>query len=1160
MKILKRLLFFGLALFCCLIGFLVFLVGSESGLHTLLRLGKPLSADLVTIGSASGTLLGPLTLNNVRYHDGVNTVSVSRFHLDWQPGMLLKKQLVLDTFAADTIDVRTGTTEHSSPESESPSVTLPIFSLPLDILLKQLKINDLTLHISDSAAQHIDHIGLRQFSVRKDKFRLQALTVQSQENLLKLQAALQTNAIYPIEAALSVHLALPEYAPIDTKLDLSGPLNTLKLHAEVQGPAEVKMQGTLNDLLTAPTWTATLKSDLIALATINQTWPQEEIRNLHFEGQGTFSSYQGTLQATTTVPGSPAPLSIDTVLLGGTNGLQLTKMEAAQDKAQLSLQGTLKWSPALSWKAELKGQDLDPSAFLADWPGNLATSLSTQGTLDKELQLQVQLHALNGTLRSYPLHGKGSMVLEGEKLEVPRLSLQSGSSQLLIRGTSSPKLDLKVDLNSTNLAELLPKSTGAVHAQGQLTGSLKKPLLDLRVNGQDIDFQDMYIGQITATAQGELAPQGAIKAEISLAKADLAGTELDSSRVSLNGSLLKHQLRLTAQNSDLQTGLELSGSYREGIWQGHVQNTFIDQVYWGKWQQKSPSRLMASSQEAKLSSFCLGSSSDSSICLQGAWQGSNQRWEVTSTLTALPLPALAKTLDAPWPVQGTVNTFIEAQGSAAKLRKAAFQANTDGLVVTAPLPDGSEQKLTWNTNTLKATYAENLLRCNLLSEINKENSVQFNLRQKSANPLTDLMTQPLQATIDINLQDLQLLTALTQQAVIPSGTLQGTWKIQGLLNKPNITGQLALNEGKAEIPPLGITLDPLELSLNGQGHTIQLQTLAHSGAGELEATTSVDLLQGGKQTVDVQLRGKDFHAASLPGVDLTVSPDLAMHVSDQAIKVQGAVDIPKAKLSSIDFDQATAPSSDVVIVDEGPLAPAAPQPLYIDLAISTGKEVKVDAFGLRANIEGNLHIDGQPGRPMIGTGTLAVNDGTFTLYGKRLNIDVGRVLYTASPLDNPGIELRSERKTDEATTGVTVEGFLQHPEISFYSTPAMQQAAIIQNMLQDTAIGGETRDDIGSVGTVAEKVGLGGLVPYLRSLKKFSMIDEIKIEDGNEDEDKSLVLGSWLTPDLYVSYGKSLGEDASSFTTKLNLGHGFSLLTETSAEASGSDIKFEFEH
>ncbi|MBM9616251.1 translocation/assembly module TamB domain-containing protein [Desulfobulbus rhabdoformis] len=1160
MRILKRLLLATVAVFCCLIGFLAFLVSSETGLHTLLKLTQPFTATMVSIGSASGSLLGPLTLNKVQYNDGINTVTVDRFRLDWQPGKLFKKQLILTSLAADAIDMRTGKTENEKPEPQSVTATLPAFSLPIDIQLKQLDINDLSLHLNGAAPQHIDHVGLRQLSARGDQFRLAALNVKAQENILKLKAALRTNTTYPIEAALTAHLVLPEFAPIDTKLELTGPLNNLKLRADLLQPAMIELDGSLNDLLSAPRWTAALHSERIALAAINKTWPQEEIKDLHFQGKGTFTTYEGTLQAKTTVPGAPALLQFDTALAGNTEGVQITRMKAVQDKAQLALQGELKWSPALSWKAELQGQKIDPSAFLAEWPGNFSTNLSTQGTLDRELQMQLQLHALNGTLRGYPLQGKGSMRLQGDQLELPNLSLKSGTSRLHIQGTSSPKLDLNLDIDSPNLAELLPQASGTLKAKAQLTGSLKKPNLDLRLNGQDIEYQDMLIGHVEATANGLITQEGALKAKVTLAQADLAGTELDSSVLSLNGTLKKHQLHFEAQNSDLQTGLELVGGYRQGTWQGNLQNAYVNNERWDQWQQKTPSSLLASSQEAKLTQTCLATSSESSICLQGEWRGSNQHWKVTSTVTTLPLPALAGTLNAPWPVEGSLNTFLEAQGNAAQIRQATLRADTDGLVVTAPLPDGTEQELAWTTNTFKASYADNLLSGTLLSRINKENGVQLNLRQKTANPVADLMTQPLQATLDIDLQDLQLLTALTQQAVIPEGALQGRWTMQGLIKEPNFSGQIVLKEGKAEIPPLGITLSPLELTLKGKGQKIQLQALAHSGTGELQADTTVDLLQTGSQTINVLLEGENFHAASLPGMDLTVSPDLQVHVSDQEIKVQGGVDIPQAKLSSIDFDQATAPSSDVVIVDEGPLAPAAPQPLYLDLAISIGKEVKIDAFGLRANIEGNLHIDGQPGRPMIGTGTLAVNDGTFTLYGKRLNIDVGRVLYTASPLDNPGIELRSERKTEKATTGLTVEGFLQHPEISFYSTPAMQQAAIIQTMLQDTAIGGETRDDIGSVGTVAEKIGMGGLVPYLRSLKKFSMIDEIKIEDGDDDEDQSLVLGSWLTPDLYVSYGKSLGEDASSFNTKLNLGHGFSLLTETGAESSGSDIKFEFEH
>ena len=74
------------------------------------------------------------------------------------------------------------------------------------------------------------------------------------------------------------------------------------------------------------------------------------------------------------------------------------------------------------------------------------------------------------------------------------------------------------------------------------------------------------------------------------------------------------------------------------------------------------------------------------------------------------------------------------------------------------------------------------------------------------------------------------------------------------------------------------------------------------------------------------------------------------------------------------------------------------------------------------------------------------------------------------------------------------------------------------------------------------------------------MIDEIKMETGENDQDVSLVFGTWLTPDLYVSYGKDLIKESGLFATRFNLGKGFSLTTETGASQSGGDIKYEFEH
>ena len=124
----------------------------------------------------------------------------------------------------------------------------------------------------------------------------------------------------------------------------------------------------------------------------------------------------------------------------------------------------------------------------------------------------------------------------------------------------------------------------------------------------------------------------------------------------------------------------------------------------------------------------------------------------------------------------------------------------------------------------------------------------------------------------------------------------------------------------------------------------------------------------------------------------------------------------------------------------------------------------------------------------------------------------------------------------------------------------MEQSAIISNLLKNTAIGGETRQDTGFIGKAATQTGLGGIVPYLQSLKKLSMIDEIKLETGTNFDSFSLVFGSWLTPKFYVSYGKNLLKESGSFNSRYTLGNGFYFITETGSSQSGGDLKYEFEN
>ena len=140
-----------------------------------------------------------------------------------------------------------------------------------------------------------------------------------------------------------------------------------------------------------------------------------------------------------------------------------------------------------------------------------------------------------------------------------------------------------------------------------------------------------------------------------------------------------------------------------------------------------------------------------------------------------------------------------------------------------------------------------------------------------------------------------------------------------------------------------------------------------------------------------------------------------------------------------------------------------------------------------------------------------------------------------------------------------VDGFLKAPRVNLYSRPVMEQSAIVSHLIEDVnSLGGSTRSDTGLIGDTAKKLGMGGLVPYLEGIKQISMIDDIKLD--RDSDSTSLVFGSWITKDFYVSYGKSLTGEGATFTTRYTLGKGFVMETGSGETQSSGDIKYEFEH
>jgi len=1132
-----------------------FLAGTEAGLQYLVLLSNRLTANLLTIGSASGVLFGTPQFRDIRYADGIDTVTIETVRLTWEPTQLLGGRIHILTMSGAGIQVLLG-------KSVTETVLSP-FSLPGSLSIDTVTAEKIAIFSNREEVWRLRTGTINNLSYQGQTLGVAELALASETITIRARGHLLTNTGYPLQLTMESHVHPEGYEPIAVRGVVTGPLNELRIEADTQSPFPVHLSGRLNNLLGMTTWQARLESPEVALTGIHRQWPEQRFTEAVVDGQGTLESYALHLHALAGLPHLKEFGDLTAEIQGDADGLRVHTLHLTHGATTFSAKGSLAWTPAFSWQAEVNGTHLDPALFFADWPGDFTGALTTSGQLTAHgLDASLLLPSLQGTLRSFPLTGNGEIHVEGNRLHIPHVLLKSGGSSLRINGEAAEAIDLSLHLDSNNLAELWPGTRGKINVQGRVTGKPEKPQADFTLIGNDIGTGENSVQKMTMAAKASLTRGGIFDASMRAERLQLGPTAIDVSRLQAKGSLPEHSLEFESQHREFSTGFTLQGAFKDTLWQGVLSRGHFTSRQYGDWRQRQPTSLAVSTEMADVKPLCLTSSASGSLCINGSWQASANTWQLHGVAAALPLELLQAGSKPPWPLTGQFNADLDLTGQHSRILSAKLAADSKGMHLRIPLTDGGFHQVDWKKNNLHATYTGNRLQTILESELTDNSMIhtEFVCASSQLSP-ESILRAPMNGSIQFRIQDLSPLTVLTDQMVHLSGALLGQFMVSGTPAAPLLNGQMELANGQAEIPPLGITLSPLLIKVTGDAKGARLLATAHSGKGFLRAESDLHVSQLISGPHTIHFSGDSFKAALLPGLDLDISPELVLIFGQQQTEARGTVTIPRARITSIDFHNATAPSNDIVVIDEvESSSAAAPLPLVMDITLIAGQDVQVDAYGLRGNIIGTLAVQGQPGRPQVGRGTLSVHKGSFTVYGRRLNIDLGRLLFAGGPLTNPGIELRSEKKGEKVTTGVIIDGFLQRPEMHFYSSPSMEQSAIMANLLESTAIGGETRQDTGFLGTAVSKMGLGGMVPYLQGMKKMTMIDEIKLETGDDYDSLSLVFGSWLTPNFYVSYGKDLVKESGSFNTRYTLGKGFSFLTETGASHSGGDIKYEFEH
>jgi translocation and assembly module TamB len=808
-----------------------------------------------------------------------------------------------------------------------------------------------------------------------------------------------------------------------------------------------------------------------------------------------------------------------------------------------SVRGAVAWAPRPSWSVAGQLTGINPQPLRADLPGSVSGSLSVSGRgFDPQGDFALTVGNLSGKLRGARVSGGGSMSRSAGTLSFDQVRVAAGGTSLALDGRAGTQLDLRYTLASTDLSLFLPGSHGQLDSSGMVRGRGAEPALVASAHGRALSYAGLSAERLDADVDFDSGdPQHATKVDARIAKLSYAGHVVESAALTLSGPAADSRAHLEAHASGLALSADAAGAFTHQLFQGQLTTLTLKGRDALDLALERPVGLDAGAQRLRLEWLCL-KGTPGAVCADADW--SPPHWSATLESNQLPLSVLTAGITPAVQYQGTVDLVVRAAGGAGIPATGTLRAQLADAVLSHLLVSKKVEHTRIGSGTITASATPANINVTAVLEDGEVGTLRGRLdAQRTSERWQEL---PLSGEMHAETSDLGLLTLYFPDIDRAAGQLKADVTLAGTLGTPLMNGALKLSGGELDLYQvnLGLRQMTLDARLNDAG--LDFDGSAHAGAGEAAASGHLqwrDLLPYGKMHV----QGLNLRVADTPEAQIDASPDLNFDIAGRRIEVTGTVTVPYAKIQPKEIANAVRTSPDEVIVGGEVPNPAERFEVMSTITLTLGDKVSIDTSGLTGRLTGSVTVRSGYDAITRGTGELSVTGGQYLAYARKLDIQRGRLIFTGGAIDDPGVDLRAQKEFPDVTAGVNVRGTLQQPRMSFFSDPPLPQSQIVSLILSGSAAQGTQ---------TASNAALGQGAALLASqLGSRVGLPDVSLETDPIANETSLVLGRYLTPRLYVSYGVSLTETLNTLKLRYTLGDHWVVRTELGT-ARGADLIF----
>lgn len=352
---------------------------------------------------------------------------------------------------------------------------------------------------------------------------------------------------------------------------------------------------------------------------------------------------------------------------------------------------------------------------------------------------------------------------------------------------------------------------------------------------------------------------------------------------------------------------------------------------------------------------------------------------------------------------------------------------------------------------------------------------------------------------------------------------------QGILDKPQLTGEIRWNEGYLTIPVIGACLKDLKLDSHFENERFVIDQLlaVDEGVGTCKAKGWVSASFEDGIQYECAADFQDFDLIMLDDVKAKADASLSLSGSAEEAALTGRVDIKDAHvlLSMVPSD---LPELDITYInEEQSLLPLSSKKFSVssELDIHMGECGKVNGMGLQSLWKGDAHLTTKD-KDIRLEGKFEATEATLEIAKKVFQVTKADIQFHGDFLTQSEIHCSATNDSGRIATQILLRGSLDAPRIDFYSTPPLSQKEILSWILfNKNSSEISPFEGLQLAQTLLKLKGGGGdSVDFLEKIKNTLHIDRLDIGKSHERTSVQSQDPNSLSNEVSVSVGKYISD------------------------------------